>query len=72
MEAIFGDKKLISTNSALQYADFMIPIIFLLLILIMWMKESYEFMDSDFHPYDKAVKSYYSIAAWVNRFDIDE
>lgn len=73
MEAIFGDKKLISTNSALRYADFYDPNnIFIIDLDHVDEGKLREFMDSDFHPYDKAVKSYYSIAAWVNRFDIDE
>ena len=73
MEAIFGDKKLISINSALRYADFYDPNnIFIIDLDHVDEGKLREFMDSDFHPYDKAVKSYYSIAAWVNRFDIDE
>ena len=54
MEAIFGDKKLISTNSALRYADFYDPNnIFIIDLDHVDEGKLREFMDSDFHPYDK-------------------
>ena len=69
MEAIFLNKKLVSTNTALMDADFYDPANILVLNPDEVTKEQIvEFFNSDFHPYSEEVRHYYSIGEWVERF----
>lgn len=69
MEAIFLNKKLVSTNTALRDADFYDPANILVLDSDEVTKAQIsEFFSSDFHPYPEEVRRYYSIGEWVRRF----
>ncbi|TPF78522.1 MULTISPECIES: hypothetical protein [unclassified Bifidobacterium] len=69
MEAIFLNKKLVSTNTALLSADFYDPNNILVIDLQNPDKELLTmFLQSDFHLYDEQIKRYYSVSSWIDRF----
>ena len=69
MEAIFLNKKLVSTNTALKDASFYDPANILVLDSDEVTRDQIaEFFASEFHPYSEDVRRYYSIGEWVKRF----
>lgn len=70
MEAIFFDKKLITTNKYVKNSMFYdknnIYIIDLERIDAVEIKH---FFNLEFHPYPESVKKYYSFEEWLNRFE---
>ncbi|MBQ6794550.1 MAG: hypothetical protein IJO83_00225 [Clostridia bacterium] len=69
MEAIFFNKKLISSNVALYGADFYNPNNILIIDSDnVDCNEIKEFFEKPFVPYSEATRKYYSIEAWADRF----
>lgn len=69
MEAIFFNKKLITTNAAVRDADFYDPD----KILVVNFNninagELLCFFEKEYKPYTDAVREYYSFEAWIDRF----
>jgi len=69
MEAIFFDKKLITTNKAIVKAEFYVPnnILFIDINNINPSKIKL-FFKLKFKPYSKEIKKFYSFSEWLNRF----
>ena len=69
MEAIFLNKKLITTNIAVKNSMFYDPHNILIINLDdVNFHELSVFYTKEFHPYDSQIRNYYSIESWVNRF----
>lgn len=69
MEAIFFDKKLISTNIALKKADFYNPNNILIIDLEnLNVEELKSFFDKPIEKYSEKTKEYYSFEKWIERF----
>ena len=70
MEAIYFDKKLITTNSYIRNAEFYDPNNILIIDLNNLDTHSIQsFFDKEFHPYSESIKEYYSFEKWVERFE---
>lgn len=70
MEAIFFNKKLITTNVAVKNADFYNANNILVIELGKTTKDEItEFFAKEFCPYSVDIREYYSIESWVERFE---
>ena len=70
MEALFFDKKLITTNKEILNTKFYNSNNILYLTSKTTIKEIQEFMSKKFVPYDHEIKDYYSVESWVKRFEL--
>lgn len=69
MESIFLDKKLITTNKHVKNSIFYNENNILIIDFNdISSKEIIDFLKKEFIPYNKKVKKYYSIEAWIKRF----
>lgn len=69
MEAIFFDKKLITTNEYVRNSDFFDKNnIYVIDLEKIDTDEIKHFFELEFHPYPESVKNYYSFEEWLNRF----
>ena len=69
MEALFLDKKLITTNKEILNTKFYNSNNILYLTPKTTTKELQEFMNKKFVPYSQEIKDYYSVESWVERFE---
>ena len=69
MEAIFFNKKLITTNAAVRQSNFYDENNILIIEFgATTAEELRAFFEKPFKPYDESVRQYYSIEAWADRF----
>lgn len=69
MEAIFFDKKLLSTNIALKKADFYHPNNIMIINLEKTSSEELKkFFERPMETYSEKIKDYYSFEKWIERF----
>ena len=69
MEAIFFDKKLLSTNIALKKADFYNPNNIMIINLEKTSSEELKkFFERPMETYSEKIKDYYSFEKWIERF----
>lgn len=69
MEAIFYDKKLITTNEAVRNSSFYDENNVLIIDLDKTTSEEiHAFFEKEFHPYPEQIRDYYSFEAWIDRF----
>jgi len=69
MEAIFYNKKLLTTNHAIRDADFYDPNNILIVDLEQTQTSDYkDFFDKPFHNYSDKMREFYSFESWLERF----
>lgn len=70
MEAIFFDRKLITTNRYVLDSEFYDKNnIYVIDLGQINANEIRDFFDLEFHPYPESVKEFYSFESWLNRFN---
>lgn len=70
MEAIFFDKKLITTNKYVRDSIFYDENnIYIIDLERIDSNEIRNFFELEFHPYPESIKEYYSFEEWLNRFE---
>ena len=70
MEAIFFNKKLITTNKDVKNSMFYDPNNILIVDLDnVHSNELLDFYMKEFHPYSSKIRNYYSFESWVDRFE---